>query len=182
MAPVRLLGLVGLLGISLVLLAAFYFQLALGEVPCPLCLLQRGCFIALGIGFLLHVRLGASPMHYAMILASALLGAGTALRQMLLHIAPGDPGYGSALFGLHMYSWSFIAFAASILYAALMLAVEAASGAAGDFSEVPGPVAGLVMWLFLLLAVANLGSTLLECGFGACPDNPTGYGWLGAGT
>ena len=33
--------------VAAVLLAAFYFQLALGELPCPLCLLQRAGFAAL---------------------------------------------------------------------------------------------------------------------------------------
>jgi hypothetical protein len=32
-----------------------------------------------------------------------------------------------------------------------------------------------VGWLFVAVALANAVSTLLECGFGACPDNPTEY-------
>ena len=37
------------------------------------------------------------------------------------------------------------------------------------------------MWLFLLLTAANALSTTLECGFGPCPDDPTGYLWLSPG-
>ena len=38
---------------------------------------------------------------------------------MLLHIAPGDPGYGSALLGYHFYTWAFVCFAAAILASAV---------------------------------------------------------------
>src|SRR5215472_10589130 len=36
-----ILNMLGLLGISSALAVAFYYQLAFGELPCPLCLLQR---------------------------------------------------------------------------------------------------------------------------------------------
>ena len=35
-------------------------------------------------------------------------------RQVLLHILPGDPGYGGEVLGLHLYSWAFIVFATII--------------------------------------------------------------------
>ena len=53
-----ILNMFGLLGISLILTVAFFYQLALGELPCPLCLLQRAGFIAVGMGFLFNMRLG----------------------------------------------------------------------------------------------------------------------------
>ena len=114
-----------------------------------------------------------------MILVSGLLGAGTALRQMLLHIAPGDAGYGSPLLGVHFYTWAFVAFAASILYVAFLLFVEARENVAASQTEGPGLLGRLALWLFVLVVGANLLSTLLECGFGACADNPTFYEWLG---
>ena len=67
---IRLLNLLGLLGVSLVLLVAFYYQLFHNELPCPLCLLQRGCFVALGIGFALNLSAGPSRLHDAMMLVS----------------------------------------------------------------------------------------------------------------
>ena len=177
---IRLLNLLGLLGVSLVLLVAFYYQLFHNELPCPLCLLQRGCFVALGIGFALNLSVGPSRLHDAMMLVSGLLGAGTALRQVLLHIAPGDAGYGSLFFSMHFYTWAFVAFAASILYVALLLLVEAGEGSpARRHTQGAGLLARLALWLFVLVVGANLLSTLLECGFGACADNPTYYEWLG---
>jgi disulfide bond formation protein DsbB len=175
---IRLLNLLGLLGVSLVLLVAFYYQLFHNELPCPLCLLQRGCFVALGIGFALNLSVGPSRLHDAMILVSGVLGAGTALRQMLLHIGPGDAGYGSPLFGIHFYTWAFVAFAASILYVALLLFVEAREDASARRAEGLGLLGRMALWLFVLVVGANLLSTLLECGFGACADNPTYYDWL----
>ena len=43
------LNAVALYAISAVLLVAFYFQFELGELPCPLCLLQRVAFTALAV-------------------------------------------------------------------------------------------------------------------------------------
>jgi hypothetical protein len=31
------------------------------------------------------------------------------------------------------------------------------------------------VWLVIALTALNVVSTLLECGFGACPDNPVAY-------
>ena len=39
------LNALALLAISIVLLFAFYAQFAYGELPCPLCLLQRAGFV-----------------------------------------------------------------------------------------------------------------------------------------
>ena len=96
------------------LAAAFAAQLVLGELPCPLCLLQRVQFAMLAIGPILNIRHGPRPSHYAASLLTAALGAVVAARQILLHILPGDPGYGSALFGHHYYTWSLIGFASPL--------------------------------------------------------------------
>ena len=174
--PARLLNTLGLAGVSAVLLVAFFYQLVLGELPCPLCLLQRGAFVALGIGFLLNVWLGSSSAHYGIVIVSAVIGAATSARQVLLHIKPGDAGYGSALFGLHFYSWALAGFMASLVYAGALLFVES-----GNRNPGRGPVdvvGRTAAWLFLLLVAGNLVSTLLECGIGPCADNPVKYDWL----
>jgi hypothetical protein len=36
------------------------------------------------------------------------------------------------------------------------------------------------VWLVLALTLLNVVSTLLECGFGACPDKPVAYELLKA--
>lgn len=170
------LNILGLAGICGVLAFAFAWQLAFDEIPCPLCLLQRVGFVLVGTGFLMNVRFGSSPLHYGVILISALAGAFAAGRQTLLHIAPLDTGYGSPFLGLHFYTWAFIAFMATIAYCAVLLMIDRDQRMTS--SSHPGTLARLMMWLFLALVTANAASTLLECGFGACPDNPTGYLWL----
>src|SRR4030088_748363 len=106
------LNALGLYAVALVLAAAFAAQLLLDELPCPLCLLQRIQFTLLAAGPMLNVRFGPRPSHYAASPLVAAAGAGAPPRQVLLHIIPGDPGYGSSLLGYHYYSWAFIGFAA----------------------------------------------------------------------
>src|SRR5437870_11156804 len=117
------LNALGLYGIALVLLVAFAAQLLLHELPCPLCLLQRIQFAMLAVGPILNIRFGARPSHYAVSLLTAVAGAAFAARQMLLHVMPGDSGYGSALVGYHYYTWAFIGFAVAIVALAAMLQI-----------------------------------------------------------
>ncbi|MER1968920.1 disulfide bond formation protein B [Castellaniella sp. GW247-6E4] len=168
---------IGLAAVCGVLLMAFVWQVVYDELPCPLCLLQRVGFVMVGIGLLLNVRFGPSPLHYALILFSALAGAFAAGRQVLLHIAPDDvAGYGSPFLGLHFYTWAFVLFVLTILWTAVMLVFDRTC-ADSPRARVPGKVARAIIWLFFILVAANLVSTLLECGVGACPDDPVSYLW-----
>ena len=174
LALARALNALALLGICAVLLAAFYWQLARGELPCPLCLLQRAALLGCGLGFMLNVRFGSSEAHYGVVLVSALVGGAIAARQVLLHIVPGTGSYGSALLGMHFYTWALVAFFLIALFAAglLFLGAQFAEGVS-DWR--PTATAQVLGWLFVLIVLGNAVSTLLECGFGPCPDNPTGY-------
>jgi len=168
------LNALGLYAIALVLLVAFAAQLVLHELPCPLCLLQRIQFAMLAVGPILNLRFGVRPSHYAVSLLTAVAGAAFAARQILLHIMPGDPGYGSALIGYHYYTWAFIGFAMAVVAVAVMLLFD------GQFDDGDKPqrielLERMAVWLVLALTTLNVISTLLECGFGACPDNPLAY-------
>lgn len=172
------LNAVALYAISALLLVAFYWQLAYDELPCPLCLLQRVAFTALAVGPVLTIRYGPKPLHYGLVIVAALLGASVAGRQVLLHVMPGDAGFGSAFWGYHFYTWAFIAFAAAILAAGVMLMFN------GQFTghdmadeHAPGPSrfeTGAV-WLVIALTLLNALSAFAECGFSACPGNPVHY-------
>ncbi len=170
----RALNALALLGVCAVLAVAFYWQIARGELPCPLCLLQRAAFLGAGLGFMLNIRFGSAESHYGVVIVSALVGAAFAARQVLLHIVPGTGEYGSALFGWHFYTWALVAFFVMAFVAAALLFIGA-QFAEGVNDRRPTPAAQVLGWLFVLIAVANAVSTLLECGFGPCPDNPTGY-------
>ena len=169
------LNALSLYAVALVLTAAFAAQLTLHELPCPLCLLQRILFATLAIGPILNIRFGPRPSHYAMSLFAAVAGAVVSTRQVLLHIMPGDAGYGSALFGYHYYTWALIGFIAAIVLLAAILLFDR------QFDDTaPQPISGgafaqAAVWLVIGLTALNVVSTLLECGFGACADNPTVY-------
>jgi disulfide bond formation protein DsbB len=94
---VRLGNALGALGIALVLVVAFGMQFVFGELPCPLCSLQRVALVLCGMGFLLNLRFGVQPLHYGLSILAALFGVAVAGRQVLLHIVPGSGAYGSAL-------------------------------------------------------------------------------------
>ena len=69
----------------------------------------------LAVGPILNIRFRPRPSHYAMSLLAAVAGAVASTRQVLLHIMPGDAGYGSALLGYHYYTWALIGFIAAIV-------------------------------------------------------------------
>ncbi|KMO36227.1 disulfide bond formation protein B [Methylobacterium variabile] len=175
-AQARTLNALGLLGCCAVLLVAFWYQFRLGEVPCPLCLLQRAAFAAAGVGFALGLRFGPKPSHHAITILSAVAGAFISARQVALHIVPGTGSYGSTLFGLHFYTLALIAFIALVVAAAVLLLLDGTFGAeerTGNKGIGAFPRACLLLFLGVILA--NAVSTVAECGGGLCPDDPSGY-------
>ena len=169
------LNMLGLFAVCAVLVVAFVYQLVWNEMPCPLCILQRAGFVVAGFGLALNMRFGPRPSHYALGIIGAVAGAAIAGRQVLLHIVPGSGSYGSALFGLHFYTWAFVIFTLMVFGSSDMLLLDGQF--AGDESRVKR-LAGLSLGAFVLfmsLALGNGMSTVLECAAGLCPDNPTGY-------
>lgn len=176
MSPERAVTLnaLGLYGVAFVLAAAFAAQFALNELPCPLCLLQRIMFTTLAIGPMLNIRFGPRPSHYALSLLAALIGTMVSTRQVLLHIMPGDAGYGSAMLGYHYYTWALLGFIAAIALLAVILLFD--KQFEKNSKELPvSAFARVAVWLVIGLTALNVISTLLECGFGACADNPLVY-------
>jgi len=123
-ATSRLLNALALIAISAILLAAFYTQIVARELPCPLCILQRAGFVAVGLGLALNLLIGPRPGHYGLMILAALAGGAVSLRQVALHIVPGSGAYGDPVLGLHLYSWAALIFGAIILGAAAMLFFE----------------------------------------------------------
>lgn len=174
-----LLNAVALYAVAGLLIAAFVLQVVLDELPCPLCLLQRLAIALMAVGPILNLRYGPRQSHYGLSLLAAGAGAVFSGRQILLHIVPPDPGFGSAVLGLHYYTWAFVVFAVAIAAVGLMLVWDE-QFAAG--AESPRRATGLetaAVWLVIAVTVANVLSTVLECGFTACPDDPKHYRLLG---
>lgn len=168
------LNIIGLSAVCFTLLFAFADQFIYGSIPCPLCLLQRAGIIAGGFGLALNLKIGVRPSHSGLVILGALTSGTVAARQILLHIVPGTGTYGDPFLGLHFYTWGFIISALMIAGAAIMLLFDRqfshASQAVRTKAAIYPPLA-----LFMVLTVANGVSTLLQCGGGICPADPTGY-------
>lgn len=171
------------LGIAGILAFAFAWQLLLDELPCPLCLLQRLAFAAIGVGICLNIAFGLRPSHFGVILLSALFGVLASSRQVMLHIVPGSGAYGSPLWGMHFYTWALIAFLAVILAvgAFLFLFDRAAStppdGGAAATAAGPSTLGKISLFALIGMTAVTVLATFAECGPTECPDNPVSY-WL----
>lgn len=163
----------GLLFIIGLLIFAFFIQIDMRELPCPLCLLQRVGFVGIGIGFAFNLHFGYSPKNYAIALLSSIYTAATALRQIALHVLPGTGSYGTVIFDLHLYTWSFIMAVVFMGWIALLLIITQ--------STPKKPTKKWQTWIqiltliFALVILANVIAVFLECGIKVCPDNPTNY-------
>jgi disulfide bond formation protein DsbB len=164
----------------LVLAAAFAVQLIVGELPCPLCVMQRVALMLVALGplhILLRARHDALTVRDAAVgngiaILAALLGAIASGRQVLLHILPGDAGFGAPVFGLHLYTWCLIAFACQIAAsAALLLATEWL-----DDKPVEWRATRVTALAFAAIVAANLLSVIAEAGLNwDLPSDPVRY-------
>lgn len=166
----------GLLALSGALGFALADQLIYHDLPCPLCLLQRMAMFAAGIGLVLNIGVRHAPRHYGIVIISSVLGMFMAIRQILLHIVPGTGAYGDPFLGLHFYSWAFLLFVGMIAAASLMLMIMRQDG--HETRHNMPWLGSFAIGVFVVLAVANVIGTTLECGRGACPDDPTSYEYL----
>lgn len=178
---INILALFALIG---VLAGSLHLQFGIGEQPCPLCLVQRSAMIGLAIGPLMNLLWGMKPAHYALSILAAMVGGAASTRQILLHIAtPGDPGYGPAVLGLHLYTWAFITFAIAIVGCAVMLLWDAPfrigdTGIRGQSRGMRIVAFTAITWVTLDLLVIAI-SVLPECGLGMCPDDPNDISGVG---
>ncbi len=171
---------------SFVMLSAFYIQFAEGEFPCPLCMLQRYGMILSTAGALLIVmqaRRGTlTTAKYTQGLGMGLLGAliggaEVSVRQILLHIEPGDPGYGAPVLGLHLYTWALVTFVIVIAYCGIRMVLTPRG-----IPRAPAPDTALwrastvIIWIFIAVVAANVVAIIFLEGFAwVLPDDPTGY-------
>ncbi len=167
-----------LLVIAGVLTAAMVLQYVYGEVPCPLCLLQRVAMFGICFGVMRHFRHGDRTRSIGLGLLSALALLFIAGRQVLIDICPlpGRSYVGSAVFGLHMPVWSVVVALATVAAFTLHLAVVGGGGQRGATEPKMTAVAGLTGLYVVALCAVNLASAVLQCGFGQC--HTTGYSLL----
>ena len=172
-----------ILGICAVLIGAFVVQFGEGELPCPLCLIQRMCMILAALGPA-YIIIAGRNRHahtfsimgsgFGMSILAAVGGMAVSARQVLLHIAPGDPGYGDPILGMHLYTWALVVFVVVLLVSGLAILFE-------PRYELPRPtrmrwLTKLTIGLFALVIAANAVSAILEAGPNLfLPDNPEAY-------
>lgn len=173
-----------------VLLGAFGIQFGQGELPCPLCVLQRMAMLLCALGpasIILAARRGGPTASdfargYGLSAIAAVGGACISGRQVLLHIVPPDPGFGDAVLGLHLYTWAFVVFVTVLLMSGLNLVFL---DALLPRSVTYGPPSAAVIWLLGGLILANAGSVFFQEGLHwILPDDPKRYellhdlGWV----
>ena len=108
------------------------------------------------------------------IVLASILGACISIRQILLHITPGDPGYGEPVMGLHLYTWALIVFACLLLDAGVHLTFIREDIPIEPLN--PPILSRLVLWLFLLVIAANIIAVFVQTGFHwFLLDIPTSY-------
>lgn len=177
---INVLALFALIG---VLAGSLHLQFGVGEQPCPLCLVQRSGMIAIAVGPIMNLLWGMRPMHYALSIFGAFVGGAGSVRQILLHIAPGDPGYGPAVFGWHLYTWAFVTFAIAVVGCAFMLLWSKPfevgdTGVIGERGFLRFAALFGITWVTIDLLIVGI-SVIPECGLGMCPDNPPDINGLG---
>ena len=170
---------------SVVMLSAFFIQFVMGEFPCPLCMLQRYGMILATLGALfviMQARRGElTTARYAqglgMGLVGVLAGASVSVRQIALHILPGDPGYGEPFLRLHLYTWAFVTFAIVMIYIGVMLMLMPRGiPQAPAVGTAARKVSTVIIWIFIGVIAANVIAIIFLEGFAAVlPDDPTSY-------
>ena len=165
-----------LAGLAAILSAAMVLQYAAGEIPCPLCLLQRVAMFGVCFGIIHHVRKGYDVRNIGVSLVWALYLLMISVRQVLLDIVP-RPGHaypGSAVLGLHMPVWSVvIAFAILLAFAATLALFDGQRLSAMRPSPLLMRVGAVASDYTIALCILNLVSAILQCSVGAC--HTTGY-------
>lgn len=160
-----------MLVIAGILTEAMILQYRDGEIPCPLCLLQRVAMFGVCFGIIAHFRHGPSARYTGLSLLFALFLLIVSARQTLLDIYP-RPGHeyiGSAIFGLHMPVWSILIAVGILLAFSVKLAVlgEPQDGETKSSKTIDKPAAWLSVYVIALCAI-NFVSAILQCGLGAC--------------
>ena len=163
-----------MLVIAGVLSAAMTLQYANGELPCPLCLLERVAMFGVCFGIMMNFRRGFSYQNTGFSLLFAIILLVVAVRQSLLDIYP-RPGHeyiGSAVFGIHMPVWSIIIALCLLTAYAIKLAILGGDEylLAADPPQFPviKKAADLMSLYVIALCIINLVSVVLQCGLGEC--------------
>lgn len=160
--------------ISGILTAAMTMQYGYGELPCPLCLLQRLALFGVCFGIIQSFRHGFSYQNTGVSLLFATFLLIVSARQTLLDIYP-RPGHayiGSSVFGIHMPVWSVIIALCILTAFALKLTVLGGDKSLPDTGVDQYPAVskiGSIVGLYVVvIGLVNTVSVLVQCGLNQC--------------
>jgi disulfide bond formation protein DsbB len=167
----RLLLTAMLIALAAVLTAAMVMQYTFGEIPRPLCLLQRYAMFGCCFGIVMQLRSANSERGAGIGAIFAVVLLVISVRQTLLDLFP-RPGHayvGSAVFGLHMSVWSvLIAVALLAGFAARLALFGAPRSSAPNASAPAGRLTRYIALYVVLIGAINFGSVVVQCGAGEC--------------
>ncbi|KOU68687.1 MULTISPECIES: disulfide bond formation protein B [Streptomyces] len=171
-----------------VVCVGLFQQFRVWEHPCPLCVVQRMFMLlaAMGAAYIVRTALlrgSVTGRHYmtgwGLALVAVAGGSFASWRQTTLHILPGAKGYGSEVFGLHLYVWALILFQASVLVIGIVLATAHTTADRSVPATGPGLLrtAGLfALWFLGAVIAVNMVLVFLEEGYHwFLPDHPNRY-------
>lgn len=168
--------------------AMFWFQFGQNEYPCPLCITQRMAMMLATIGPLSVVvcalrgrsslRTLAEGSGFALL--GAVLGMAMSARQVLLHIAPGDPGYGTPVLGMHLYTWALVSFVVVVVFCGAVLVLGRWTVPEAPRNGLGRTIVWIVIGLFVFTIAINAVVVFMESGWHwYLPDDPRGYRLFG---
>ncbi|MEU7555508.1 disulfide bond formation protein B [Streptomyces sp. NPDC044571] len=171
-----------------VVCGGLFYQFALWEYPCPLCLVQRMFMLLAATGAAYIVRTALSDgavtgrdymTGWGLALVALIAGSFASWRQTMLHVLPGAKGYGSEVLGLHLYVWAWILFQVSVVAIGVVLAYAHTTADRAIPATGPGwyrTVGLFALWFLGLVIAVNLVAVFLEEGLHwFLPDDPGRY-------
>jgi disulfide bond formation protein DsbB len=159
-------------------------QFGAWEYPCPLCIVQRMFMALAALGAAFIVREGMNGMiephdyttGWGLAIVGCVAGGFTSWRQTVLHILPGDPGYGDPMLGLHQYVWAWILFVAAIATIGVVLSFSHQTAAMTIPAKPQRTIGRIALWFLGIVLAVNLVAVFLLEGFHwLLPDNPNRY-------
>lgn len=169
-----------IVAVCAVLTGSLFYQFKLGELPCPLCVLQRLAFLLVCIGPILIIRTKDEQLQgrqsfdarcFALTIIASLVGAAVSVRQILLHIVPPDKGYGPPILELHLYTWALVVFLCLIISSAAgVMALSDKRRAFPAWIE-----KGVLLWILVIAIVIASATATMEGFHILLPDDPARY-------
>ncbi|MFQ6324821.1 disulfide bond formation protein B [Nocardia sp. CWNU-33] len=178
------LAVIFVIGWTGVICGGLAFQFGAWEYPCPLCIVQRMFMALAALGAASIVREGMNgtieahdyTKGWGLAIVGCVAGGFATWWQTMLHILPGDPGYGDPMLGLHRYVWAWILFVAAIATIGVVLSFSHETAAPAIPATPHRMVGRIALWFLGIVLAINLVAVFLLEGFHwFLPDEPNRY-------